>query len=160
MNAFSSSQRQQAPHSLSQTPEDWQREHERQVRTARLAAPAWGFDRLFVNVLAQDVVLAPLCRELGLGPAIAKTTRPAWWPFPSPHPGPDGVILVLRAAHFGRFATCLIDLSTWEWVINGPPFVRTGRDLVELAAFIWGGSEAKAALRITRMAGRRAPWAA
>lgn len=145
---------------MAKTPEEWRREHERQVRTARLAAPGWGFDRLYVNVLAADVVLPRLCAELGLGPAIAKTARPDWWPFPSPIPGPDGVILALRAAHFGRWATCLIDLATWEWAINGPPVARTGRDLIELAAFIWGGSEAKAAHRITRMAGRTAPWAA
>lgn len=146
--------------SLTQTPEEGQREYERATRAERQAAPPWAFDRTYVNVLAQDVVLPRLCRELGLGPALVSTTRPDWWPFPGAKPGPDGVCLVLRAQHFGRWATFWLDQSTWEWAINGPPIIRTGRDLVELAAFIWGGSEAKAAHRITRMAGRSEPWAA
>ena len=148
------------PFSLAQTPEEWHRAHERATRAQRLAAPAWAFDRLFVNVLAQDVVLPRLCRELGLGPAVATHTRPCWWPHAAQLPGPDGVMLVLRAQHFGRWAFFWLDQSTQEWVISGPPIVRAGRDLVELAAFIWGGSESKAAWRIARMAGRTTPWSA
>lgn len=146
--------------SLAQTPEEWHRDHERHVRAQRQAAPAWAFDRLYVNVLAQDVVLPRLCRELGIGPAIATARRPEWWPHQAPLPGPEGVILLLRAQHFGRWATCWLDQSTWAWSLNGPPIIRSGRDLIELAAFIWGGSEARAAWRIARMAGRSAPWSA
>jgi hypothetical protein len=148
------------PLNLAQTPEDFHLAHERHIRAQRATAPAWAFDRPYVNILAQDLVLPRLCAELGLGPAVTTCERPAWWPFPAPRPGPAGVILVLRARHYGLHATCLIDQSTWEWALNGPPVIRSGRDLVELAAFIWGGSEAKAAWRIVRMAGRSIPWPA
>lgn len=144
---------------ITQPWDDWLREHERSTRAKRLSSPGWAFDRVFVNTLAESV-LPRLCRELGLGPFVSLMPRPAWWPFKAPIPGPDDVILTLRAHQHGRSALFMLDQSTGEWVVNGPPIIRAGADMIEAAAWLWGGSESRAAHRITRMAGRDAPWAA
>ena len=115
--------------------------------------PPWAYDRDFIAVLADDF-LPRICAEIGVRRALGVIPPPAWWPHRNDSrfaPQRETEILILQ-----RDRRCIfLDRATHEWV--DPTHARAGHDLIELAAWSWRISEAKAAWRLARLCGRAVP---
>jgi len=137
--------------------DDWRRFYEARRRTL----PAWAYDRDYVTSHALEQ-LPRVTAQLGIGLAVAMIPRPRWWPFAA---APEhvrqlhgtstpGSVAVLRVEP-ESYDLLFIDRATGEW--DCPNLARRGDDLVSLAAWRLGVSDAKAAWRLARICGLRRP---
>ncbi|CAB4126857.1 hypothetical protein UFOVP78_23 [uncultured Caudovirales phage] len=129
-------------------------------------APAWAYDPEYVSGRALDI-LPRVCAEIGTGEAICTLPRPAWWstPMPAEDRARHGAARFDAEPHFivfrakpGSYAVLVIHRSTGEW--ECPAATRRGENLVELAAWRWRTTPAKAAWRLGKLCGLRRPLAA
>lgn len=128
-------------------------------RQACAALPPWGFDRAFVAELAAEH-LPRVLAHIGLGKLLGRIS-------------PDAKRIVGRNAPFcalpldpgGRWmlfriepgSTDLLALDSWSHAWRCPSLDQLGADLVDLGAWRWGISDAKAAFRIARICGHPRP---
>lgn len=123
--------------------------------------PAWAFDEGYVAALARDH-LPNVLAQMGIGPLLGRISDPAHChavagrgaPLMALPTDPDGRWLLLRVEP-GSAHLLILDEAGHAW--RCPSLARRGASVIELGAWRWGVSEAKAAHRIARICGQRRP---
>lgn len=136
-------------------PEDW----DAHLRAAWSKLPAWGFDRGYVAELAADH-LPRVLAQMGLGQLLGRVSPDAaaivgkgapWAALPM---DPGGRWMLFRLE---PDSATLITLDSWAHAWRCPELDQFGADLIDLGAWRWATSPAKAAFRIARICGRARP---
>ena len=143
--------------------DDWPQRRSAEAMRTRLSAPGWAFDPSYLTGLAL-AVLPRFCAAIETGEAIAMLPRPAWWrrrieDHARVLHGMDAcdgmrTIVALRLEP-KSYDLLFISMSVGNWTV--PTLMRSGGDLVALAAWRWNIGDAKAAWRVARLAGVSRP---
>jgi hypothetical protein len=121
--------------------------------------PVWGYDRAFVAELAVDF-LPRVLAQMGIGRFIgcispdARAIVSRGAPLSALPLDPDGRWMMMRLQ---PDSPDKLLLDSWSHAWRCPSLSRRGDDLIDLGAWLWNLSEAKAAFRIARLCGRKRP---
>jgi hypothetical protein len=123
------------------------------------AFPAWGYDRAFLAELAAQQ-LPRILAQMGVSRLIGRIDPQARHivgkgaPLATLPLCPDGRWMLLRLE---QPAPALLALDGWSHAWRCPVLSGRGNDLIDLGAWRWATTPAKAAFRIARLCGRRRP---